>query len=407
MTETPPTEAPPEETPPDLIPPEEETETATRPHGSLMERMAPANIDWRSVVLIPLLAVLLGLAIGALIILVTEGPGEIAPAYGALFSGSLGGIRSIADTLFSATPLILAGLSVALGFKAGLFNIGAEGQMVVGGTFAVLVGFTVTGLPAIIHLPLALIAGVIGGALWGAVPGYLRARTGAHEVITTIMLNFVAAQGLAYMLRQPWMLPEGRIDPISKPIEASARLPRILTWLPIENSGGIRLHLGFLIAIAAAFFLYWLLFKSTLGFEFRAVGSNPKAAAYAGMSVTGATVLSMAIAGGLAGLAGANETLGLLGSASNGFAAGLGFDAIAVALLGRSHPVGVVLAGLLFGGLRAGGRAMQVRSEVGIDLIVIIQALVIIFIAAPELVRSVFRVRGGRKTGQVTRGWSA
>ncbi|MPZ53683.1 MAG: ABC transporter permease [Acidimicrobiia bacterium] len=355
---------------------------------------------------IPLLAVVLGLAIGAVIIWVTAGAGQIAPAYGALFSGSVGGIRPIADTLFNATPLILAGLSVAIGFKAGLFNIGAEGQMIVGGTLAVLVGFSVTGLPALVHIPLALLAGFIGGAVWGGIPGYLLARTGAHEVITTIMLNFVAAQGLAYMLRQPWMLPEGRIDPISKPVEASARLPRILDWLPFEGASGIRLHLGFLLAIAAAFVVYWLLFKSTLGFEFRAVGSNPKAAAYGGMSVTKATVLSMAIAGGLGGLAGANETLGLLGSASNGFAAGAGFDAIAVALLGRSHPIGVVLAGLLFGALRAGGRAMQVQSEVGVDLIVIVQALIIIFIAAPELVRAVFRVRGGRRTGQVARGWA-
>lgn len=391
---------------PDEVRPEAEEQLATRPHGTLWERIAPANIDWRTVVLIPLLAVLLGLAIGAVIIVVTTGIDQVIPAYRALFRGSVGGLSSIADTLFSATPLIIAGLSVAIGFKAGLFNIGAEGQMIVGGTVAVLVGFSVTGLPAIIHLSLALICGFIGGATWGAIPGYLLARTGAHEVITTIMLNFVAAQGLAYMLRQPWMLPEGRIDPLSKPIEASARLPRILDWLPFEGPGSIRLHLGFLLAIALTAVVYWLLYKSTLGFEFRAVGSNPKAAAYGGMSVTAATVLSMTFAGGLGGIAGANETLGLLGSASNGFAAGLGFDAIAVALLGRSHPVGVFLSGLLFGALRSGGRAMQVRSDVGIDLIVIVQALVIIFIAAPELVRAVFRVRGGRKTGQVARGWA-
>lgn len=243
------------ETPEDIAP-ESEEDTATRPHGSLVERVAPANVDWRTVVVIPLLAVVLGLAIGAVIIWVTAGAGEIAPAYGALFSGSVGGVRPIADTLFNATPLILAGLSVAIGFKAGLFNIGAEGQMIVGGTLAVLVGFSITGLPALVHIPLALLAGFIGGAVWGGIPGYLLARTGAHEVITTIMLNFVAAQGLAYMLRQPWMLPEGRIDPISKPVEASARLPRILDWLPFEGAGGIRLHLGFLLAIATAFVVY-------------------------------------------------------------------------------------------------------------------------------------------------------
>jgi simple sugar transport system permease protein len=305
-----------------------------------------------------------------------------------------------------ATPLILAGLSVALGFRAGLFNIGGEGQMTIGGLTAVIVGFSLEGLPAIVHLPLAVLAGVLGGALWGFIPGVLRAKTGAHEVITTIMLNFIAFRILDYVLKLPGIQQVDRFDPISKPVLESARMPRILGWLPIDSASGLRLHLGFLIALAMAWVIYWLLFKSTLGFEFRAVGANPSAAKYGGMSVVAVTILVMSMAGGLAGMAGANETLGVLGRGSPGFTAQIGFDAIALALLGRSHPGGVVLSAILFGALRAGGRAMQVQTDVGIDLIIIIQALIIVFIAAPELVRAIYRVKGGKETGQLTRGWS-
>ncbi|REK36940.1 MAG: ABC transporter permease, partial [Actinobacteria bacterium] len=282
----------------------------------------------------------------------------------------------------------------------------AEGQMTIGGLTAVIVGFSVQGIPGIIHLPLALIAGFLGGALWGFIPGFLRAKTGAHEVITTIMLNFIAFRTMDYILKLPAIQPEGRFDPISKNVLESARFPRILGWLPVDGASGLRLHLGFLVAIAVAFVVYWVLFKSTIGFEFRAVGANPHAAKYGGMSVAGAIILVMAFAGGLAGLAGSNETLGVLGRAAPGFTSQIGFDAIALALLGRSHPAGVVLSAILFGALRAGGRTMQVQSEVGIDLIVIVQALIIIFIAAPELVRAIYRVRGGKETGQLTRGWS-
>jgi simple sugar transport system permease protein len=339
-------------------------------------------------------------------IVFTEGIGAILPAYRALFSGAFVGWSSISETLLVATPLILAGLAVALGFRAGLFNIGAEGQMTIGGLTAVIVGFSFEGLPAIAHIPLALLAGSLGGALWGFIPGLLRAKTGAHEVITTIMLNFIAFRTLDYVLKLPGIQAEGRFDPISQPVLPSARLPRILSWLPIDNAGGLRLHLGFLVALAMAWLIYWLLFKTTWGFEFRTVGANPHAAKYGGMSVVIAIVLVMTLAGALAGIAGGNETLGVLGRASPGFTAAIGFDAIALALLGRSHPGGVVLSAILFGALRAGGRTMQVQSEVGIDLIVIIQALIIVFIAAPELVRAIYRVRGGKETGQLTRGWS-
>ena len=385
-------------------------EVVERPEGkeppSWLERVAPKDVDWRSLVFVPALAVLSALIVGAAFIAFTEGFDAILPAYQALFSGAFVGWSSISETLLVATPLILAGLAVALGFRAGLFNIGAEGQMTVGGLIAVIAGFSFEGLPAILHIPLALLAGFLGGALWGFIPGLLRAKTGAHEVITTIMLNFIAFRTLDYVLKLPGIQAEGRFDPISQPVLSTARLPKILGWLPVDNAGGLRVHLGFLIALAMAWVIHWLLFKSTRGFEFRTVGANPYAAKYGGMSVVVSIILVMSISGALAGMAGGNETLGVLGRASPGFTAAIGFDAIALALLGRSHPGGVVLSAILFGALRAGGRTMQVQSEVGIDLIVIIQALIIVFIAAPELVRAIYRVKGGKETGQLTRGWS-
>jgi simple sugar transport system permease protein len=249
----------------------------------------------------------------------------------------------------------------------------------------VFVGFYFTGLPVFVHLPLALAAGLAVGAFWAGIAGWLRAATGAHEVITTIMLNLTAMRLLDYILRNPPVQKAGRTDPISESVLASAELPRILTWIDPTY----RLHAGIILAIAAVAFVYWLLYRTTLGFEFRASGLNPSAARYAGMRAGTIIVVAMAAAGALAGLAGANQVLGVLGRASPNFSGGVGFDAIAVALLGRSHPFGVLLAGLLFGALQAGGRQMQVGAGVNIDLIATIQALIIIFIAAPILVRSV------------------
>lgn len=371
-----------------------------------LERIAPRDVDWTTLVVIPVLAVISALVVGAVIIVFTDGFGAVLPAYEALFKGAFVGWDSISETLLAATPLLLAGLSVAIGFQAGLFNIGAEGQMTIGGLTAVIVGFSFDGLPLLIHLPLAVLAGLLGGALWGFIPGILRARTGAHEVITTIMLNFIAYRTMDYMLKLPFVQAEGRFDPVSKSVADSATYPSILQWLPVENASRLRLHLGFIVALAVAWLVYWLLYRSTIGFEFRAVGANPSAAKYGGMGVATAIVLVMALAGGLSGMAGANETLGVLGRATPGFTSQIGFDAIALALLGRSHPGGVVLSAILFGALRAGGRTMQAQSDVGIDLIVVIQALIIVFIAAPELVKAIYRVKGGKKQGQVTRGWS-
>jgi simple sugar transport system permease protein len=292
----------------------------------------------------------------------------------------------VSETLTAAAPLTLTALGIALGFRAGLFNIGAEGQMVVGGLAAIYVGFAVTGLPWFIHLPLALLTGALVGALWAAIAGWLKAATGAHEVITTIMLNLIAFQLTTYLLRIPLMQKPGRSDPISQSALPSAQLPDLLTWI----DPGLRLNAGILITLAMVALIYWLLFRTTIGFEFRASGLNPSAARYAGMRSGLIVVLVMAISGALAGLAGANQVLGVLGRASPGFSGGAGFNGIAVALLGRAHPVGVLLAGILFGALEAGGRQMQVAASVRIDLIAIIQSLIIVFVAAPLLVRTIF-----------------
>jgi simple sugar transport system permease protein len=381
-------------------------------------RVTGSEGDWRSLILVPVLAVFTALVIGAIIIAVSdiellgmwgENAGEafrqtvarIGDAYRGLFTGAFGSMRGISETLTWATPLILGGLSVAIGFRAGLFNIGAEGQMLMGGMLAVVVGFQFN-LPIWLHLPLAVLGGLVGGGIWGGIPGWLRAKTGAHEVITTIMFNWIAIRFVDYALKTPFIQRAGRRDRISNDVLESARLPKLLDWIDPQ----LRLNAGIIVALLAAWAVYWLLFKSTVGFEFRAVGANPDGARYAGINVTRAYLLVMAAAGALGGLAGSTQILGVLGNATPGFSANLGFDAIALALLGRSHPLGVVLAGLLFGALRAGGQQMQVASDVGIDLILVIQALIVVFIAAPELIRAIFRVRAVKAAEQITRGWA-
>jgi simple sugar transport system permease protein len=352
--------------------------------------------------LVPALAMLTALIIGAVIIALTDidtlgiwgsDPLEAArltwngvwDAYKALFTGSLGSLRAISETLFAATPLIFAGLAVAVGFQAGLFNIGVNGQMHIGGMAALWVGFSFA-LPALIHIPLALVAAIIGGAIWAAIAGLLKARTGAHEVITTIMLNFIALFLVDYWLKSSVFQEAGRNDPISQQANASAQFPTLFS--------GYRFNIGFFIALAAVFFVWWLMYRSTIGFEFRAVGYNPHGGRYAGMNVAWVYVAVMAVSGALAGIGGANQILGLepYRGISN-FAGTIGFDAIALALLGRSHPVGVLFAGLLFGALRAGGRTMQGAAGIPIDLVLVLQALIIVMIAAPELVRAIYRIK--------------
>lgn len=373
-------------------------------------------------ILTTVLAVVLALLIGAFIVAIADeetvtalsyfgarptdalgaGAGAARDAYVALFRGSLGSVNALSETLVAATPLILTGLAVTVPFRAGLFNIGGEGQVIVGGATAGLVGFSLTGLPAVAHLPLALLAGLVAGALYGALPGWLKARTGAHEVITTIMLNNIAGLVLIELLVSSLFQAPGRTDPISERVAASAELPII--------SAGLRLDAGLLVALAAGVAVWWLLTRSTLGFEIRAVGANAVAATTAGMSAARTTVLTMAIAGGLAGLGGAGLILGAAGQSSvtPGFSAGLGFDGITVALLGRGRPWGTVVAGIVFGALKAGGRTMQSQTSIPVDLVVVIQALVILFIAAPVLIRALFRLREtGEAAAGVSAGWGA
>ena len=372
----------------------------------------------KQAITVPALALLSALIIGAFIIALTDvdslklwgdDPGEafrstmsgIGDAYRALFEGSLGSRRALTETLFAATPLILAGLAVAVGFQAGLFNIGANGQMHIGGMVGLWVGFSVSA-PAIIHIPLAILGAIVGGAMWGGLAGLLKARTGAHEVITTIMLNFIALFLVDYLLKGSLFQAQGRNDPISKPADSSARFPTLFD--------GYRVHIGFLVALLAVWFVWWLMYRSTIGYEFRAVGANPEGGKYAGMNVAWVYVAVMAVSGGLAGVAGSNQVLGLEPyRAFSNFAGDTGFDAIALALLGRSNPIGVLFAGLLFGGLRAGGIQMQGAAGIPIDLVLVLQALIIMFIAAPELVKAVYRIKAvddGVAKG-VTTGWGS
>ena len=366
---------------------------------------------------VPTLALVSALIIGAVIIALSDvtnlpllfsEPGtalgnmwdEITTAYGALFRGAVGSIYAISETLFASTPLILASLGVALGFRAGLFNIGAQGQMLIGGIAATWVGIHV-GLPTPLHLILAILAGVVGGAVWGGIAGLLKAKTGAHEVITTIMFNFIALYLVQWLLSIPLFQETGSNNPVSEPLKPSAHLPLLF-------GSNYRVTVGFLIALGAVFLVQWLLFRSSLGFEFRAVGLNPSAGAYAGMGVATLITLAMALAGGLAGVAGANQVMALPPyQASPAMAATVGFDAITVALLGRSHPIGVLWASILFGALKAGGREMQGAAQIPIDLVVVLQALIVIFVAAPALIRAVWRVKTPPPRIQLSRGWGA
>lgn len=373
--------------------------------GSAFIQKLTTATDWRSALLIPFLAVVSAFIIGGIIVMLTGVPfTQVVEAYVALFQGAFGSIKAISETLTFASPLILTGLSVAIAFRAGLFNIGGEGQVLIGGMTALVVGFSFSGLPWLIHLPLALLAGMAGGAAYGFIPGFLRARTGAHEVIVTIMLNYIAVLLVQFLLTTTFFQREGRQDPVSKNVLPTAELPHLLGFL----SPSYRVNLGLIVSLIAAFVINWLLFRTTIGYEFRAVGANPAAARYAGISVSRVYISVMVIAGALAGLAGTEQILGVLGRATPGFSGpGLGFDGIAVALLGRSNPWGVVAAAVLFGGLKAGGQQMQVSTSVGLDLIGVMQALIIMFVAAPALIATIYRLKSPVASTQITKGWAS
>jgi len=369
--------------------------------------------------LISLLAVVVALLVGAVLIAVTDPavqkaagyffarPGDtlraiwesVSGAYISLFQGAIfnpkrgdfvNAIKPLTETLTFATPLITAGLAVALTFRVGMFNIGGRGQILIAAACAGWVSWSVS-LPAPLHILLATVAPIAGGALWAGIAGVLKARTGAHEVIVTIMLNYVAFYLISYLLKTPGALQApGSNTPKSPPALPSAVYPTLSDLLGV---GSYRLHLGFLLAILATVWLWYLLNRSSLGFRFRAVGENPHAARVAGISVTRVYIVAMLLSGGLMGLAGASQ---VLGTTTTGFAAGvdagIGFDAITVALLGRSRPWGVFFSGILFGALKAGGYTMQASQGIPIDIVLVVQSVIVLLIAAPPLVRSIFRL---------------
>lgn len=374
------------------------------------------------VISVPLLAILTGLIIGAILIALTSttvyeafgesflgGMGtafrEIFDSYRSLFSGSLGdpvrivnalssgdaeeirsAINPFLESLVQATPYIFAGLAVALGFRAGLFNIGVEGQLFIGAACATFVGYAVKGLPVYIHMPLAFIAGGLGGALWGFIPGFLKATTGGHEVINTIMMNYIAFRLTEWLLSGPMTRPGSGGMPISPVIEESAQIPQFF-------QSPIRFHLGFFFALGIAYLVWWLLFKTKWGLTLRIAGTSPRAAKYAGINVPSTIMVGMALSGGLAGLAGATQILAVNRSMALGLSSGYGFDSIALALIGNNHPLGVVLSSILFGVLRNGATRMMVVARVPIDIIDVVQAIILMFVAAPAIIRSIYHLR--------------
>ena len=405
-----------EQLPPPVQP--EATEAPVKPaadpqHSSRTEQVLREIVGGNA--MISVLAVALALLIGAILIAFTDEdvqaasgyffsrPGdtlqaiwnEASGAYSALFQGSIynfkrpgfaDGIRPLTETLTFATPLIAAGLGVAVSFRTGLFNIGGRGQMLVAAGAAGYVAFALP-MPFPLHLIVAVIAGVAAGALWGGIAGLLKARTGAHEVIVTIMLNYIGLYLISYLLRtQGALQAPGSNNPKSPAMLPSAIFPELF-------GAKYNLHWGFIFAIAATAWVWYLINRSTLGFQFRAVGENPHAARVAGINVKNVYVYAMLISGGLIGLAGVSQVLGTVTTGfSEGIDAGIGFDAITVALLGRSRPVGVFLAGILFGALKAGGYSMQAAQGVPVDIVLVVQSLIVLFIAAPPLVRAIFRL---------------
>ncbi|ACY99720.1 MULTISPECIES: ABC transporter permease [Thermomonospora] len=402
------------------------------PQSGRLRRLAAhvaAGPPW----VVTVLAIALALLVGAVLIIVSDSevttafgyffarPSDaltaswtaVSTAYGALLKGAIfnpgnagsatAALTPISETLTEATPLIFGGLAVGLAFRAGLFNIGGQGQLIIGAIATTWVGFTLDA-PAVIALPAAVLAGIAGGALYGGLAGWLKAGPGAHEVIVTIMLNYVAYLLLGYLISSEVFRDPDNPQPVSKPVAEAARLPHLL-------GDSLRVNAGLLLAIAAVVFTWWLLNRSTLGFQLRTVGANPHAARTAGMSVGYGQIMAMVISGGLMGLVGVSQVLGTA-NAHNALTqqidAGLGFTAITVALLGRASPLGTVAAALLFGALQAGGREMQAAAGVSIEIVTVIQALIVLFVAAPPLVRGLFRLRGdgGAGTGLLAKGWN-
>ncbi|HHY39608.1 MAG TPA: ABC transporter permease [Clostridia bacterium] len=331
-------------------------------------------------------AILLALFIGAVLIYAVG----INPwkAYRFLVYGAFGSPNSIAETIVKSCPLVLAGLGFAFAFRCGLFNIGAEGQLYLGALASILVGIYLKGLPAILHAPIAVIAAALAGGIWGAIPGYLKARFGISEIINTIMMNYIGIYFVSYLVHGPLREPPGYYPQTAR-IADTAAFPKLIE--------GTRLHAGVFVALLAAFLVYHILKNTTLGYQIKAVGYNREAARFGGINVSASFVVTMAISGALAGLAGANEMLGVQHRLLDGFSPGYGYDAIAVALLGRAHPAGVFLAALLFGSLRAGANMMQRSAAVPVQLIYIIQGLVVLFVIGSTFLMDRYAARAMKR----------
>ena len=341
----------------------------------------------------------------------------VATAYGSLFVGSIGSFSAISralasgngpaiveafqpisETLVSTTPLMMSGLGIALAFRAGLFDIGGQGQLILGALGATLGGFLLPGLPAPLHIPFAILVGAAFGAAWGFVPGILKAKTGAHEVITSMMMNYVALDLLTWLLTTGLFQAPPRDQAISKAVAATARLPHIF-------GPDLRANLGFLLAVLFVAAVSWLLRRSTLGFQFRMLGANREAARVAGVDIDLQYVLAMSLAGLLVGLGGAFMALGVDYQIAANYGGTIGFDGITVAILGRGTPLGVGLSALLFGAFTAGGRTMQVNTSIPLQLVQVLQAVLVLFVAAPGVIRTIYRIRV-RGAGRVFGGWA-
>ncbi|CAG0994225.1 putative riboflavin import permease protein RfuC [Anaerolineae bacterium] len=351
--------------------------------------------------LVPFLAILTAVVVGGVIIAFVGGDPILA--YRGLIQGSFGSTKALSETAVWATPYIFAGLAVALAFKGGLFNIGAEGQLAVGAVASSLIGYALPewlgyDLPAIIHLPLAIIFGILMGGLWAGIVGWLKAYTGGHEVINTIMMNYIALNTTSFLLNGV-MKDRSPTNVIARTplIADSARIPPLFE--------GLRVHWGFILALLVAFLIWWLLNKTTLGFQIRTVGLNPDAAKYAGINVKRIIILTMVLSGMLAGMAGTIEVTGLNYRHELGFSIGYGYDAIAIALLGKSHPLGVVLSAFLFAAMRNGATRMQFLTQMPVDLISMLQAFILLFVAADAIVRYIYRIKSKGERVVLTRGW--
>jgi simple sugar transport system permease protein len=384
-------------------------------------------ISIRRVTLLPTLSFIFAFFIGGIIIVISDpiimsqlnSPGKfltsaaarIGNSYLAIFQGSIydvnlaresgvvRGFYPLSETIVTSIPLIFAGLAVALAFRSGLFNIGAQGQFIFGAIGASYVGFNFE-LPPLIHVPLVLFVGMLFGGIFGGIVGLLKAKTGAHEVIVTIMLNYVAALFILWLLKTSIFLRPERFDPIAPDVNPSARLPKLL-------GADLRLHLGVFIALAVTYFVWWLLNRSTLGYKFRAVGANASAAKTAGISVPLVTTVTMFICGGLAGLGGAVHLIGTEYALTAGVAGSIGFDAITVALLGQATPIGTLFGALLFGALQTGGRTLLSNTGTSSEIIQVIQALIVLFIAAPALLKRVFRLKKSVESkSMAAKGWN-